>query len=154
VALSDAIPDSGWMQLLGPEFGVRVEGRAHFVIQATAPDSFSMNDVADLVLAGIDAGLWPADPSDSGATPVWLVVYPEGTYPDAMYAGEHGEQDFPDGGALIMGYVTGLEQTSESYQDILTHELIEALTDPRVTSDPALEDRGTNDVLNGVNSPY
>ena len=67
-----------------------------------------------------------------------MVIYPAGTGPAGTGMGQHFEFD-DDGGAWVAAYITqfGTPQASD-YEDLISHEVIEALTDPYIESAPAL----------------
>ncbi|MBS2031075.1 MAG: hypothetical protein JST54_24450 [Deltaproteobacteria bacterium] len=137
-AFGDFLPGSHWVHEVGDEYGVTVVGHAQYTAPGIAPSGVDYGDIHDLVLAGIDAGLWPAQPGDAGGTPIWMVIYPPGTAPAGIGQGEHFEFD-DDGGAWVASYITqyGTPQATD-YEDLISHEVVEALTDPYIQSAPAL----------------
>ncbi|MBK7860944.1 MAG: hypothetical protein IPJ65_20535 [Archangiaceae bacterium] len=134
--LGDYLPDSGWLRAVGDGYGVGIIGHTHYAIPRASPSMFTNLSVSTLIDEGIDAGWWPARPSDAG-TLVWLAVYGPNALPENHFSGEHFAN-----GARVLGWVAPRADGGAGwYQTVLAHEVIEALTDPRfnayfTTSDP------------------
>ena len=93
--------------------------------------TFSADDVRNMVWALIDDDVFP-EPDDGGGVIVYLVVAPAGTmYNDTGARGAHTsahDTDLFDGDDAWVGWTNWGDL--DFITDVLSHELIEALTDP------------------------
>ena len=150
-SLCDAMPDSGWLAAVGAGYGVGIRGHSHFTVPGVAPAALDDADVSVLIDQGIDAGWWPAAPGDGG-TLLWMVLYPPATIPRTLgYWGEHYE-DIRPGSKRVLGWVAPHADGGVGpYEKTLSHEVIEALTDPYVFTTPGWRTTGqrTIDLMPG-----
>jgi len=99
---------------------------------------FSADNVRDFVWALIDDDVFP-EPDDSGGRIIYLVVAPMGaTYDDTSARGAHTkahDTDLFDGDDAWVGWTNNGDL--DFITDVLSHELVEAITNPQPGDDDA-----------------
>jgi hypothetical protein len=129
---------STWLSTVGHSYGVGNGTYVHhYVIPTPAPSSIADTDIETLIesLLGVDGGLPPPN-----ANSVYFIYFPQGTNITGAggvacqdYGGYHSE-DFA--GTYDVPYAV-IPTCSASFIDVaVSHELIEAATDPLVGSRP------------------
>ena len=100
--------------------------------------TFSRDDAKNMVWALIDDERFPEPDDDSGdGRIVYMVLAPQGSnYEDLSAGGAHGDaedRDFLDVDHAWVGWVD-FDSSLDRITEVLTHELVEILSDPEPTS--------------------
>jgi hypothetical protein len=137
------------MRVTGADYGVSLSGHSHYTLAGSTPTTLSWSALSAVVDTGIAAGTWPDHPGDPTAEPIWLFVVPAGIAIDSFDAAHSAIA--LDGGHRILAYAHARTPPQTSDLEIaISHEVIEALTDPLVSSGPAWLGTGLFEAFSGA----
>jgi len=115
------------------------------VISPGPPTNFATSDVGDMVWNAIDSNLFP-EPDDPGGRILYMVLMPSGANGPSNARGAHSDPsdyDFPFD--IDYAWVAWVGPGTLDYtMDVLSHELVEAITDPEPDSPAWTMNRSIN----------
>jgi hypothetical protein len=146
-ALGDALPDSGWLRTVAGEYDAGLLGHTHFDVPLPAPATFTYLSQRMMIEGGLDAGWWTVP--DAGVA-IWLVLYPTSTVP-AILPPVPIAQHFMDATGRVQAWVAPQFDAGVAlYEELLAHEVVEAMTDPAIGVAPAWRASVTDPVEKAV----
>jgi len=103
------------------------------ILQPGPPATFSTSDVGDVIWNAIDSNVFP-EPDDSGGRIIYIVLMPSGTTtsdPNSPRGAHSDPSDFDLPLDTDYAWVAWVGPGTLDYaMDVLSHELVEAITDP------------------------
>jgi hypothetical protein len=149
-AFGDWVMQSSWLAQVGADYGVGLGQHVHVVLQEPAPTRMLTPDDQKRILDGIASGELPSDPAQPNDDLYMFVFSPETTTdiaPELGCGASNGKStgawhDAIDDARGRIAYAVIPTCAAESFDAItvsMTHELIEAATDPFPMTDPAYQ---------------